>query len=83
MIKGYRELSVEDVALINEIKSQGEILGLLVMRVRDRINVQQMPDGEPVRVAESEAMRWQSIAKTQLQQGLMALTRAVAQPGFF
>jgi len=27
--------------------------------------------------------RWVSIGKTQLQQGLMALTRAIAKPDFF
>ncbi|MNC01074.1 hypothetical protein D3C75_484160 [compost metagenome] len=31
----------------------------------------------------AEPKRWASIGKTDLQTGLMALTRAIAQPGFF
>lgn len=35
------------------------------------------------RLKEAEPLRWASIAKTDLQTGLMALTRSIAQPGFF
>lgn len=35
------------------------------------------------RIAAAEPRRWLSIARTDLQTGLMALTRAVAQPTFF
>lgn len=38
---------------------------------------------ESDRFREAEALRWASIAKTDLQTGLMALTRSIAQPGFF
>lgn len=66
-IKGYRELSQEEINLMNMVKRQGEALELLIARI------------------ETEAVdkRWISIGKTHLQQGLMALTRAIAQPTFF
>lgn len=38
---------------------------------------------EVARLDEAQPARWAGIATTHLQQGLMALTRAVAQPTFF
>lgn len=67
-IKGYRELNAEEIALMNEIKGQGVILGALVEKLR----AQQETD-----------KRWVSIGATDLQTGLMALTRSVATPTFF
>jgi hypothetical protein len=67
-IKGYRELNAEEIALMNEIKGQGVILGALVEKLR----AQQETD-----------KRWVSIGATDLQTGLMALTRSVAKPTFF
>ena len=67
-IKGYRELSQEEIDLMNEIKTKGAELGELVDKLRTAAGLDQ---------------RWISIGATELQQGLMALTRGVAQPGFF
>jgi len=67
-IKGYRELNAEEIALMNEIKSKGAELGELVAKLRA------VPDLD---------QRWISIGATDLQTGLMALTRGVAQPTFF
>lgn len=67
-IKGYRELSAEEIELMNEIKTKGAELGELVMKLRTNENL------DP---------RWIAIGATDLQTGLMALTRAVAQPTFF
>ena len=67
-IKGYRELSQEEIALMNEIKSTGADLGALIATLK------QMPDID---------QRWVSIGATDLQTGLMALTRSVAKPTFF
>ena len=78
-IKGYRELSQDEIDLMNEIKSHGQELDGLITRlhlIQDKITEEHgTPDGE--------ARRWISIGKTHLQQGLMALTRAVAKPEFF
>jgi len=67
-IKGYRELSQEEINLMNDIKSLGAELGDLVNNLKGVPNI----DG-----------RWLAIGSTDLQTGLMALTRAVAQPTFF
>jgi len=69
ILKGYRELTAEELALINEIKTKGAELGELVEKLR----------------AETDHIdqRWVSIGATDLQTGLMALTRSVAQPTFF
>ena len=67
-IKGYRELSQEEIDLMNEIKMKGVELGALVEKLRATSTLDQ---------------RWVSIGATDLQTGLMALTRAVAQPTFF
>lgn len=67
-ITGYRELSQEEIDLMNEIKAKGRELGELV---------------DKIHATESTDKRWASIAKTDLQTGLMALTRAVAQPTSF
>ena len=67
-IKGYRELSQEEIDLMNEIKSKGAELGELV---------------DKLRASEGIDQRWVSIGTTDLQTGLMALTRSVAQPTSF
>lgn len=67
-IKGYRELSAEEIGLMNEIKEKGAELEALVYRLRNTDNLDQ---------------RWVSMGVTDLQRGLMALTRGVAQPTSF
>jgi len=67
-ITGYRQLNEQEVALMNEIKALGVQLGGLVAKVRATYDVDQ---------------RWASIGATDLQTGLMALTRAVAKPTTF
>ena len=68
VIKGYRELDEVEIGIMNEIKAKGVELGELVERLRAVGGVDQ---------------RWVSIGATDLQTGLMALTRAVAQPTTF
>lgn len=67
-IKGYRELSDTEIAVMNEIKTKGAELGELVAKVRAMEGIDQ---------------RWASIGATDFQTGLMAITRAVAQPTSF
>ena len=64
-ITGYRQLTEADAALMNEIKAEGVRLGELVAKLRATDGLDQ---------------RWVSIGATDLQTGLMALTRGVAQP---
>jgi hypothetical protein len=67
-IKGYRDLSQDEINLMNEIKAKGAELGELVERLRSQPTLDQ---------------RWISIGATDLQTGLMALVRGVAQPTSF
>lgn len=67
-IKGYRELNAEEIALMNQVKEHGVALGVLVEIIRAQ------PDTDK---------RWASIGATDLQTGLMALTRSIAKPTFF
>lgn len=76
---------------MNEIKAHGERLQKLLNKVHKHINAQnervsQMPPGTPKvdgLVITSEAFRWLNAGKTDLQVGLMKVTRAVAQPTSF
>ena len=67
-ISGYRELTEHEIALMNQIKKHGEALGDLVEQLRTTTGLDQ---------------RWVSIGATDLQKGLMALTRGIAQPTTF
>lgn len=67
-IKGYRELGQAEIDLMNQIKERGAELGGMIAQLKS------MPDLD---------QRWVSIGATHLQEGLMALTRAVAKPTFF
>lgn len=67
-IKGYRELSQEEIDLMNEVKAKGIELGELVEKLKAH------PETDK---------RWASIGATDLQMGLMALTRSIAKPAFF
>lgn len=71
-IKGYRELDEDEIALVNRIKMHGAETSALIEEIRA---------GLPAHP--SEPQRWASIAQTHIQQGLMALTRAVTKPDFF
>lgn len=67
-IKGYRDLSAEEIALMNEVKSHGAKLEELIAKLRQHENVDQ---------------RWVSIGTTDLQTGCMALVRSIAKPESF
>ena len=67
-ITGYRQLNESEAALMNEIKAEGVKLGELVAKLRATDGLDQ---------------RWVSIGSTDLQTGLMARTRGVAQPTTF
>lgn len=83
-ITGYRQLSQVEVDLMNKIKAAGIALGELVAELRTfpASAPGQAPtvfhDGRP-----TLDQRWISIGATDLQTGLMALTRGVAQPTTF
>ena len=98
MIKGYRDLSIEEIHLMNQIKEEGVVLAQLLVAIQHHLKGQatsarhwagpegdENPEGvaELQRIMDAEPQRWLAIARTHFQEGLMALTRSVAQPGFF
>lgn len=67
-IKGYRDLTVKEVALMNQTKDLAEEVGSLVDELQGMEGLDQ---------------RWVSIGKTDLQKGFMSLIRGIAQPTTF
>ena len=67
-IKGYRDLSQEEIDMMNKIKELGVELGQLV---------------ESLEYADETDKRWVAIGKTDLQKGVMSLVRSVAKPETF
>ena len=92
-LTGYRTLNQEETDLINEIKAKGVELGSLVeklfdhtRRSLDQASAHAAKTGdftEFQRLTDAEPHHWVATGATNLQQGLMALTRAVAQPTTF
>ena len=68
LIKGYRDLSEGEIKAMNAIKEEAARIGILIEELSDNPTLDQ---------------RWVAIAKTDLQKGFMAATRAVAQPTSF
>lgn len=96
-IAGYRDLSQEEIDLMNRIKAKGKELLDLQAELADRINADYLPKRiaaqkaidenretpeliEFQRFKSAEPARWAAIGKTDIQTGIMALVRAVAQP---
>lgn len=67
-IKGYRELSQDEIDLMNRVKAKGAEVGELF---------------EELLTNKSLDARWAAIGRTHLQEGFMAFTRAIAKPDFF
>ncbi len=102
-ISGYRELSQEEIDLMNRIKEKGAELLALQAELSGRLYTDQEIKSNAAKVAQegtgfdvyqgasdeaqefrrfiaAEPQRWASIGKTDIQTGIMALVRAVAQP---
>lgn len=67
-IKGYRELTRHEIDCMNTVKSFGVEIEKLIETLEGLANIDE---------------RWVAIARTDLQTGLMALTRSIAKPTFF
>lgn len=68
LIKGYRELSQEDINMMNLVKDQMNALGATIKKLESMDHIDQ---------------RWVAIAKTDIQKGGMSLVRSIAQPQTF
>ncbi len=67
-IKGYRDLTQDEIDLMNEGKELAERVGFYLASVN---------------MTEGVDKRWVSIGKTHLQQGFMAVIRSIAKPATF
>lgn len=97
LIKGYRELGAEEIALMNESKELAEKVGALVRTIDEHvtkltmkaIDASNFRGQEPAvqeevsRLYEAEPQEWVKEAKKTLQTGFMQLNRAIAQPTTF
>lgn len=74
-IKGYRDLTADEIALMNEGKELAQRVGEFVEKLEEagfaKSNLQ-VPD-----------KRWLAIGKTDLQKGFMAVIRSIAKPTTF
>lgn len=67
-IKGYRDLSQDEINLMNDVKALAEQVDVCTSRLKT------MPDLD---------QRWVAIGVTHLQQGFMAVVRGIARPTTF
>lgn len=91
-IKGYRELSAVEIALMNKVKAHGQATEDLLNEVQAHLSAQvpaalnAAKDGateEQDRIDVAQPQRWLAMARSDLQVGTMKLVRAVAQPSSF
>lgn len=84
-IIGYRDLTQEEIDLMNDVKALGERLRELDLKILQHVHAQiaERNPSTDERHKVAEPGRWLSIGRTKLQEGIMALTRAVAQPTSF
>ncbi len=85
MTPGHRVMTPEQIALIEKVRALGiaieGVLNEVDMSIDDqkRLGIVEIN----TRIIAGEPTRWLAMARTDLQVGLMKLTRAVAQPEFF
>jgi hypothetical protein len=78
-ITGYRKLSAREIETVNEIKQTAIVVGELIEKLSHTITAG-IGGSSPAFLPDQ---RWVSIARTTLQQGFMAATRAVTKPETF
>lgn len=85
-IKGYRDLSEDEIELMNEVKEK-EVEVLDLVRRIQQVHKNQMAFynqeanlEEQQRHNNAEPERWAAMARTDFQVGFMKLVRSVAQP---
>ena len=82
-ITGYRQLSPEEAALMNEGKALAEKCGEYIAKLRT--HPQAKPEQAPTEEGALQPLdqRWISIGATDLQRGFMAVIRGIARPTTF
>lgn len=67
-ITGYRDLTEDEIAAMNELKALGNQVGDLLEKVKCIPEIDQ---------------RWLAVGRTEIQKGFMAAIRSVARPETF
>ena len=73
-IKGYRDLTQDEIDLMNEAKELAELVGKFIAKVE---HTNASTGGHAI------DLRWLNIGRTDLQKGFMSLVRSVARPETF
>ena len=81
-ISGYRELTQEEVDLMNEAKRLEAQCLRFHAQVAKRLAAQSTEGDEDElrRLQVSRACQWHRVARTDIETGFMALVRSIAQP---
>ena len=81
-ISGYRDLTQDEIDLMNEAKALEAKCLALHAKIGTALHRQSNSgDGaEHTRLDKARACRWHAIARTDIETGFMALVRAIAQP---
>ena len=74
-IKGYRDLTQDEIDLMNEGKALAEQCGAFIDKLM-KAEFAKTSDQEPDK-------RWAAIGRTHLQEGFMAAIRSIAKPTSF
>lgn len=86
LIKTYRDLTQTEIDLMNECKVLEAKYHELHKKIHSHVSAQahtaEQSDNlvEHDRLRDSTPFRWLAVSKTDVEQGFMALVRAVAQP---
>lgn len=75
-IKGYRDLTEGEIALMNEAKGLAEQCGELIAKI-------EVANTNAATKDSAIDIRWLSIGKTDIQKGFMAVVRSIAKPESF
>lgn len=91
-ITDYRDLDQSTIDLMNKVKLHGQVMEELVQEVKLHVAGQRAgarelspaeAEAELARLTAAEPERWVALGRTSIQEALMFLTRAVAQPTSF
>src|SRR5690554_449058 len=81
-ISGYRDLTQDEIDLMNEAKALEAKCLAFHARVETQLEAQKLSSegGDAYRLQQADAFRWHAIARTDIETGFMALVRSIAQP---
>lgn len=81
LIQNHRDLTAEEVSLLNEVKATAEKVRQLVDRVAR--SESSSAEGEPPATVTNDPGRAVAIARTELQTGFMWLVQSITRPAGF